>query len=1075
MILLIIYIRVTGQNAGNRAFVTPDEGIINRNPAKRLLKAGFVSKAPIMSQGTVDNYSGDSVFAPGMDKWLRDSTLAAHRGGVGTGASGVNDSDPRKGELRDQIGGLFKGYQPVVNADGTHTVVIVGYQMVLQPIQMGSAGVGVGYSVEECIKQLYPDYSRSDKPVMNFEGEDDIMATEIVFSNATTWAGRDIRVPTRQVARDIGALPIDGVPGCDWYTVEPQFKVGMPQSAEAIFTDAQMIHPLFRLRGFPQLLQYRALNNLMTLLYLDPEYFFNPVVLGAGVADAMMIAYRLDRALPGLLIDLEADIPIIYHPGAANERIGIQIDINRQDARILFNSLLAYVPIAFEAPPHAVTLDDLSDTDTVFAKSSEVAEMMRRAGIKRSCIQQVFCEGGVDLSSVVQQLPPAVAQEILLTMNNRVTEEDIIRDVSGLWNMWEQGVEQGRGVLDENLARVLQEEEWTRQMTGGQRLGESSDFAVRNHTQTGVGAGMGGGGGGRVGEGAGAGAGAAAIAPLHPRAAPAVGVQGQLRGQGQSQLQGQLRDQLRDQLQGQVQGQRQGQLRGQLQDQSLYVGPVLLGDSSHRQDYKQPESLSPSDLAASPALAQQGYDSLKLTFPSFRKRGKAEEEEGEEEDEEMDLHGGILDGSGRCGTGASGSSTGHPTTTGTTTASTALAPLTAPPIVTQAQAVQFIDNFVVNQAQPREEPPETLERRQNRDALESGVNAYMGRTITLKEAEYGGDDNRKKRNVEVDPNMSTKVWHTMSIRPERFFVSQVPRVGMNAYMRRLIQGTGRSFNPMHFVLLPDGMQAIRRRDRYIKSSWPLIKETLVPAVNSNELDVERMAVEQVLMDTCNRLSGSMDALDFGDAEVALSHMKDAYMVALNTLADMEAKRKATETNNDVLVRRRKAISEGIPSTGSTAEVMYQLGKRENAYNTLFHKGVGGRQAQLLQSQPAAGSSSGNQQQQSYTDQYTNSELQGQQPYQQFGQQQGGGGRYRKRRQYNQLPQQYNPLPQQPGAGRARGFIRGLGRGARGGGFPAGGRGASFGRGRGANPGFQQQAINTLPPLPTGNPNSSNSQ
>jgi hypothetical protein len=45
--------------------------------------------------------------------------------------------------------------------------------------------------------------------------------------------------------------------------------------------------------------------------------------------------------------------------------------------------------------------------------------------------------------------------------------------------------------------------------------------------------------------------------------------------------------------------------------------------------------------------------------------------------------------------------------------------------------------------------------------------------------------------------------HGMSSRPERFLHMPFPAMAMNAYYRTLIQGTGRSFNPLFFVLLPD--------------------------------------------------------------------------------------------------------------------------------------------------------------------------------------------------------------------------------------------------------------------------------
>jgi hypothetical protein len=65
--------------------------------------------------------------------------------------------------------------------------------------------------------------------------------------------------------------------------------------------------------------------------------------------------------------------------------------------------------------------------------------------------------------------------------------------------------------------------------------------------------------------------------------------------------------------------------------------------------------------------------------------------------------------------------------------------------------------------------------------------------------------------------LSTRTWHRMSNRPETLFVVTIPFLAMNAYMRRMIQESSSMFNPLTFVLLPDALTAIRRRDKWIKS------------------------------------------------------------------------------------------------------------------------------------------------------------------------------------------------------------------------------------------------------------------
>jgi hypothetical protein len=148
-----------------------------------------------------------------------------------------------------------------------------------------------------------------------------------------------------------------------------------------------------------------------------------------------------------------------------------------------------------------------------------------------------------------------------------------------------------------------------------------------------------------------------------------------------------------------------------------------------------------------------------------------------------------------------------------------------------------------------------------------------------------GGENRRRRMEEVDPNMDTRVWHRMSNRPETLFVIKIPQFAMNAYMRRMLQGSSRMFNPLTFVLLPDALTAIRRRDKWIKSTWPLFQEVVGPAAVPNMLDTERLEFQKVLMDNSNRLVGAIDAFAARDAEAGLAHLFDAYLVSTHWAAE----------------------------------------------------------------------------------------------------------------------------------------------------------------------------------------------
>jgi hypothetical protein len=213
--------------------------------------------------------------------------------------------------------------------------------------------------------------------------------------------------------------------------------------------------------------------------------------------------------------------------------------------------------------------------------------------------------------------------------------------------------------------------------------------------------------------------------------------------------------------------------------------------------------------------------------------------------------------------------------------------------------------------------------------------------MTLKEAEEG--DSRKRRTKDSDPNTDTRVWHRLSSRPEMLLSSTIPRIGLNAYMRRLIQGSSRTFNPLTSVLFPEALAAIQRRDRWIRSTWPLFQEAITPAAIPNALDAECLEMERTFMDNANRDQAAFDAYAAGDSEAGAAHLLDAMVVSVDKAADLETRRRAAETNNDVLLRKKRALAQGAPSSGSATDLMYALGKKEQALNNFFRTTGSSRQ------------------------------------------------------------------------------------------------------------------------------------
>jgi hypothetical protein len=216
------------------------------------------------------------------------------------------------------------------------------------------------------------------------------------------------------------------------------------------------------------------------------------------------------------------------------------------------------------------------------------------------------------------------------------------------------------------------------------------------------------------------------------------------------------------------------------------------------------------------------------------------------------------------------------------------------------------------------------------------------------------------------------------------------------------------------------------------------------------------------MDNSNRLSGAIDAFAVSDAEAGLAHLFDAYLVSTHWTADLEALRKTTE-------------------------LMYILGKREQAQNSFFRTTrssvykTGG-----MQSQPAVQPLDNSQFQQNQFRPDYGQGIDRESSFQQYFQDTDvhwytyvDGNRNARKKQWRGMysPQPGSrPLPppisrmQAQGFGRGRGWNRGFLTPFQGG-FRGGGRGGFESRGRGqwSNCQRNQPPVLDLPPISIPNP------
>jgi hypothetical protein len=131
-------------------------------------------------------------------------------------------------------------------------------------------------------------------------------------------------------------------------------------------------------------------------------------------------------------------------------------------------------------------------------------------------------------------------------------------------------------------------------------------------------------------------------------------------------------------------------------------------------------------------------------------------------------------------------------------------------------------------------------------------------------------------------------------------------------MRLLVNGTERSFNPLHFVLVPEGLRAIERRDAWLRAPFPFFRERAVPLAQTSQLDLERCEYQQVFMNSYNIVLGGLDGLLQGVLEASAQHLLDALFVLMHYGAEIKVTRRAEERHKDVLLRKRREVVAAVP-------------------------------------------------------------------------------------------------------------------------------------------------------------------
>jgi hypothetical protein len=111
--------------------------------------------------------------------------------------------------------------------------------------------------------------------------------------------------------------------------------------------------------------------------------------------------------------------------------------------------------------------------------------------------------------------------------------------------------------------------------------------------------------------------------------------------------------------------------------------------------------------------------------------------------------------------------------------------------------------------QPPQYPPQTPENRLlgGETGQGAGVGTGVGAGIPLEAGAMvkgvrGEEESREYRRRPPPRDEDVRTWHSLSGRPEAFFRTQLPFLGLNPYMRMLVHDSDFSFNPLLFCLRP---------------------------------------------------------------------------------------------------------------------------------------------------------------------------------------------------------------------------------------------------------------------------------
>jgi hypothetical protein len=183
------------------------------------------------------------------------------------------------------------------------------------------------------------------------------------------------------VANELEMIKSVGKGGVGWYTVlHPPQPENWPPCGVDVIKGVRMLHELIRLRGYPPFSTLVALNNLITLLRVDDEYFVLQCPPRVEYAENMVVLVPVDDRRPAFWVNLNAPVPQFRAP-KGNKWVWKVVVEWRKQLRWQMQEIMRTVPLVLEFARGWRSIPAFAAADPNYPASLREARVGGRLGV----------------------------------------------------------------------------------------------------------------------------------------------------------------------------------------------------------------------------------------------------------------------------------------------------------------------------------------------------------------------------------------------------------------------------------------------------------------------------------------------------------------------------------------------------------------------------------------------------------------------------------------------------------------------------------------------------------------------